>query len=77
LQNEKFIGWGAEDDEFIFRAKFLGLQFGNIPGVLYHLIHPIPNNSRFKNPFYRANMDEYNKVMKMTKEQLKEYIRKE
>lgn len=47
-ENERFKGWGLEDEERRRRVKILGYNVEWIPnGRLYHLYHPIGKNSRF------------------------------
>ena len=42
-------------------------------GWVYHLEHVRGENSWFTNPHMQSNMDEWNKIQSMSKQQLKEY----
>lgn len=41
--DERFIGWGCEDTEYVSRSN--SLRFG---GPLYHILHARPNKKHFK-----------------------------
>ncbi|MDR0262349.1 MAG: hypothetical protein LBJ04_03910 [Sphingobacterium sp.] len=60
--NEKFNGWGFEDQELKKRFEILGLFVHRAKGALYHLSHPQLNNSYFfseeeKNNSYKIYLD--------------------
>lgn len=73
-ENERFISFGAEDIERYIRATKLGLKVSRINGILYHIDHFIGMNSSTRNPYFRINRAEYEKVNRMSKEELTEYV---
>ncbi len=75
LENENIISWGPEDSERYARMQNLGYQINRIPGTCYHIKHPTGVNSSNKNPYYEANVAEYEKVKNMDGDQLTEYIK--
>jgi predicted glycosyltransferase involved in capsule biosynthesis len=84
MENEKFLGWGYEDNELLVRFQKLGLIIDRVDGVLYHLSHPRPSVSSFnsfrkiigyfRNPLLKKNKREFNKVKSMTREDLLRYM---
>jgi predicted glycosyltransferase involved in capsule biosynthesis len=76
LENENFISFGAEDVERYERVKMLhgevNILCSNAP--LYHMNHFRGTNSTPHNPHFSQNRREYEKVINMTLEELKEYI---
>ena len=73
--NEKFIGWGAEDDEINLRCQILGysnFRDTNKQSICFHLEHK--SLLRHNNPFYQQNCNESDKVGQMSKEELISYI---
>lgn len=44
-ESENFYGWGPEDIERVCRLEILNLPLYFVPGLLYHLWHPIKENS--------------------------------
>jgi predicted glycosyltransferase involved in capsule biosynthesis len=75
LENENFVSWGFEDNERITRLSILGYRLSRINGVLYHLDHERTVNSGPEQPNYNNNMNEYGEILKMTKDELKKYIK--
>lgn len=73
-ENEKFVSFGAEDLERYSRAVKLGLKVSRVKGNLYHIDHFIGVNSSTRNPYFRINRAEYEKVNRMSKEELLNYI---
>lgn len=73
-ENEKFISFGAEDLERYSRAVKLGLKVSRVNGILYHIDHFIGVNSSTRNPYFRINRAEYEKVNRMSKEELGQYV---
>lgn len=74
-ENEHFYGWGIEDDERIKRMEIMGLPISRINGPLYHLYHPRKENSWFYSQMQEEkSREEFLKVCKMRKEQLRQYI---
>jgi len=75
MENENFISYGPEDKERFFRFLTLGYRVDRIPGNAYHMNHFIGSDSSTANKHYVNNVNEYNKVRSMTKEQLVEYVK--
>jgi predicted glycosyltransferase involved in capsule biosynthesis len=74
--NEKFIAWGAEDNELYSRSKILEhktFRDTDMDSVCFHLYHA--NAIRNNHPFYQSNFDEAGYVESLNKEQLQEYIK--
>lgn len=48
--NEKFVGWGKEDDEFVVRLMKKGIQKKTIRfgGIQYHLMHELQSIDNFE-----------------------------
>ena len=72
--NEKFEGWGYEDNELYVRFQKVGCLIGRTTRPLLHLTH-----ERVKPVFYDRNLEEKNRqvmeiIHKMTQEQLIEEI---
>jgi hypothetical protein len=74
MENENFISFGPEDVERDVRFRKLGYKVERIPGPLYHMNHFVGVNSSTKNPYIKANREEFKKVDEMTFEQLAEYV---
>ena len=72
-ENERFYGWGAEDNERVKRLEILGYRIHRSNGVLYHLYHP-RNNSHYAD-HETESMTELIKVSNMTREELMLYIK--
>lgn len=67
---------GFEDNCRIFRANVLGLRIARVAGLLYHLNHPISDNSsNIRHKAYIDNNRELNQVQSMNQFQLQQYIR--
>ena len=73
MENENFKAYAPEDKERYYRFKKLGYRVERIDNWVYHLEHARGENSWFTNPYMQSNMDEWNKIQSMNKEQLKEY----
>ena len=52
----------------------MGHKLCRTEGVLYHLTHSRTHNSSDKNPFYKFNGQEFQKIKGMTKDSLAEHI---
>ena len=61
------------DKERYYRFVTLGYSVGRLKNYVYHLEHARGENSWFTNPHMQSNMDEWNKIQQMSREQLKEY----
>lgn len=73
--NPNFIAWGAEDNEIINRILKLELtEFRDKKdySICFHLIHR--NAARSNHPYYNHNFAEADKVDKMNKSELEQYI---
>jgi hypothetical protein len=73
-ENENFISYGAEDLERNYRFKTLGYEVERVKGALYHLDHAITLDSSNKHEDFEANKKEYEKVSKMNKAELADYV---
>lgn len=75
MENENFISYGPEDTERYSRFIKLGFKVDRVKGPnLYHLNHYVGPNSCPRHADFRKNEEEYNKVRRMTPNQLAEYI---
>lgn len=76
MENENFKSWGFEDNERMIRFGKLGYRIARVNGILYHLNHPVSqNSSNTQHKAYNDNQIECNKVASMSVEQLKQYIK--
>lgn len=75
MENENFITWGPEDGERYNRYNILGLNIHRASGPMFHMDHYIGTNSSSNHEWFRQNNAEYEKVVKMNREQLREYVR--
>lgn len=73
MENENFKAYAPEDKERFYRFATLGYNVGRIENYVYHLEHSRGENSWFNNPFMVSNMEEWEKIQKMNKDQLLEY----
>jgi len=73
MENENFKAYAPEDKERFYRFTTLDYNVGRINDVVYHLEHSRGHNSWFNNPYMQSNMDEWEKIQTMDKEQLKHY----
>jgi len=74
LENENFKAYAPEDKERHYRFTKLGYKVDRIEdGCVYHLEHARGENSWFTNPHMQSNMDEWEKIQSMTRQQLKDY----
>jgi len=74
LENENFVAYAPEDVERFYRYTTLGYKVSRINDVVYHLEHARTPNSWFNNPHMKSNQEEWEKIQKMDKDILKEYI---
>lgn len=72
--NPNFKNVGYDDDEIRWRFFKLGYKIGRTPGVLLHLNHYRGNTSFNYNDFTTNNVNEVEKVSKMSLKDLKKYI---
>lgn len=73
MENENFKAYAPEDKERFCRFTTLDYNVGRINNYVYHLEHSRGQNSWFNNPYMKSNMEEWEKIQKMNKEQLLEY----
>ena len=73
LENENFKAYAPEDKERFYRFTTLGYNVGRINDYVYHLEHARGENSWFSNPHMSSNMQEWEKIQSMNREQLLEY----
>lgn len=73
LENEEFYSGGPEDQEIHHRFVKLGLNVGRVNDVVYHIEHHRGNFSAENNEHYYNNIDLYNRLMEMGREELIEY----
>jgi len=73
LENENFKAYSPEDKERFYRFTTLDYNVGRINDYVYHLEHERGENSWFSNPYMLSNMEEWEKIQIMNKEQLIEY----
>ena len=74
MENENFISWGPEDVERRDRLAKLGYRVASCDGKLFHLEHSRTFNSDTSNPLFKNNEMEYQKIINMSQDQLKQYI---
>lgn len=74
LENENFVAYAPEDVERFYRYTTLGYNVSRISDVIYHLEHARTPNSWFNNPHMQSNQAEWEKIQRMDKETLREYI---
>ena len=73
MENENFKAYAPEDKERFYRFTTLDYNVGRINDYVYHLEHARGENSWFNNPHMTSNMQEWEKIQSMSKEQLLEY----
>ena len=74
-ENENFISYGPEDSERWHRYRVLGLNVARVGGSLYHIEHWKGNDSSTSNPFFAANQREFERIKRLSKEQLQNEIK--
>lgn len=73
MENENFKAYAPEDKERFYRFTTLNYNVGRINDYVYHLEHSRGENSWFNNPYMVSNMEEWEKIQTMNKEQLIDY----
>ena len=77
MENENFRGSSPEDKERFHRFNSLGYKIGRIDDFVYHLEHSRGANSwptsAQKNPYMADNFAVWEKIQKMSPEELREY----
>ena len=75
MENERFYGWGAEDDELYYRWQNLGYKIYRSKGVIFHLSHPRGDNSDYSSAVHKKQAHtELNKTIISTTDEIKERI---
>lgn len=76
LCNEYLTSWGPDDVEQKKRLEILGFPIKRTNGILYHLCHHRGINSTYQSDEERLLlMQEYIKIVSMTRSELQEYIK--
>lgn len=73
-ENEFMISFGPEDWERNYRFKALGYTVTRVDGSLYHMDHWCGPNSSSRNPYFRQNHNELDKVRAMKDDELEAYV---
>lgn len=73
--SEKFVSFGAEDEEFYYRFKTLGFNVQRIDEFVYHLNHSRDTAYWFQNsnPHLSTNEELWESIKSMNREQLIEF----
>ncbi|MES2428233.1 MAG: alpha-1,2-fucosyltransferase [Bacteroidota bacterium] len=74
MENENMISFGPEDCERNDRFSMLGYRVERIDGCLYHIDHWCGPDSSKRNPYFRANHLELDKIRLMNQQELKAYV---
>ncbi len=75
MMNEYFKSYGWEDNELIERFYKLGYKIGRVEGIFIHLYHSRGENSSVKNIFAKNNQQELQKVKRMNRKQIEQYVK--
>lgn len=75
MENENMVSFGPEDCERNDRFTTLGYRIERVGGCLYHIDHFIGPNSSTRNPYFKANHAELEKIRALDAEGLKMYVR--
>lgn len=75
MENEYMISYAPEDCERWERYHRLGYKVERIKGAMFHLMHWRGKDSSSRNPFFKANHDELDKMRKMDDKETLEYIK--
>jgi predicted glycosyltransferase involved in capsule biosynthesis len=70
--DERFIGWGGEDNHFEEKIKKMNIPiflFKKYPA--YHLYHEVDDNS--KNPFYEDNLKLFKDIERMSSKEVEKF----
>jgi hypothetical protein len=76
MENINFVGYGPEDRERDLRMRRLGCKVTRVPGPLFHLAHRRSAASRRIHHRAEQNSAEFDKVDRMTLDQLTRYVAK-
>jgi hypothetical protein len=75
MENENMVSFGPEDVERYERFKRLGYKVERIKGPVYHMDHYVGQNSSNRNPYFKSNWQELDRIRVMSDEQLKDYVK--
>ena len=77
MENENFRGSSPEDKERFYRFDKMGYNIGRINDIVYHLEHSRGHNSWpnsvHGNPYMQSNFDIWEKIKKMSGQELTDY----
>lgn len=73
MENENFVAYAPEDSERFYRWNKLGYKIGRVDDRVYHLEHSRTNNSSGQNPYMVQNESLFERIKKMTTEELIDY----
>lgn len=73
MANEYMVSYGPEDAEIGYRFRML-TKYIRVEGPLYHMDHVRNINSTEDHPLAQANHAEFRKILKLSKEELVEYV---
>jgi predicted glycosyltransferase involved in capsule biosynthesis len=73
--NENFKAYAPEDQELMYRTQKLGHKLVRVVGPIYHLTHERLYNSSSSHSHIKANNQEFEKVKKMTEDELRKYMK--
>ncbi|MEM9557235.1 MAG: galactosyltransferase-related protein [Acidobacteriota bacterium] len=76
MENERFAGWGGEDDERNRRLTMLGMRAGRAQGPLYHLHHRVAVPTPAEKAQHQANLAECARIFSMSREELRTEARR-
>lgn len=76
MENERFVGWGGEDDERHRRLIGLGMKVLRTDGWIYHLHHRVDQSTPLEQEQYFANLAECSRIFDMNREQLETEVRR-
>lgn len=74
MENEHMISFGPEDCERNDRFSMLGYRVARTGGCLYHIDHWCGPDSSKRNPHFRANHRELDKIRLMSESELRAYV---
>jgi hypothetical protein len=69
-ENENFKSWGYEDVERLARMQKFGWKYYRTTNNLYHMSHPRFTNSSNDNEWISANIEEYELIQRLSKEEI-------
>lgn len=73
MENENFLAYGPEDKERYHRFAKMGYNVLRLNDKIYHLEHSRTQNSSPNNPNFICNWNLWNKIEKMSKDEIVKY----